>query len=144
VELLLRDIYGDDDILALNLVQSALSGVASALTEFLRKDLWQEHADAMLLDWYYAPNDEGITGSDFRSAMVALASLTSRVLEVDADPSAFGEYTVEFAKHVREHWDIRPDPEFLRVWARPSPSTAPEVSGWSGTPELEALLIKGT
>jgi hypothetical protein len=146
VELLLRDLYTDGDIVALDRVRSAVLKVTFALTKHLRKDLWQEHLDAMELDWFYASPNSAISDSDFECAMVARASLMSRVHEVDADPSAFGEYTIEFAKHLGERWDCRSDLQFIRLWARPSQGTSPKASGWSDTLELlsEALLTKGT
>src|SRR5262245_43812206 len=42
---------------------------------------------------------------EWRRGMVAKADLIHRVREVNANPSTFSEYTIEFAKLFAERWD---------------------------------------
>jgi len=114
VELLLRDLYGVGDIEALERVRSAVLQVVLALTNHLRKDLWQEHEDAIDFDFYGYP-----PCSDLKREAMAQANLMARVLEVFANPSAFSEYTLASAKHFSRRWDCL-DPEFLRLLGRSS------------------------
>jgi hypothetical protein len=100
VELLLRDLYGVGDIEALERVRSAVLQVVFALTKHVRRDLWQEHEDAIDFDFYRCP-----LCSDVKREIEAQANLMARVLEINANPTAFGEYTVASAKHFSERWD---------------------------------------
>jgi len=114
IELLLRDLY-DVDIPTLDRIRSAVWRVARSLTNYVRKDLWQEHQDAIDFDYILGvgvPDGAGISGSEHRYGLRAKASLIARVRDVEANPSAFSEYTVEFAKRFGQHWDCsRLDPE---------------------------------
>jgi hypothetical protein len=106
VERLLRDLYGDIECDELDGVLNAIFVIVEAFTQYVRKDLWQEHRDAM--DWEYVgaigpPDGYGLSGSDFRRAHEALANLRVHVREVRRNPSAFSKYTIEFAtRHVEE------------------------------------------
>ena len=60
--------------------------------------------------------DQGLSG-DCRRGMAAKVDLFRRVRAVNADPSTFSEYTIEFAKLFAERWDcskeyVEPPPEF--------------------------------
>ncbi len=105
VERILRDLYGDIDSEALERTLRAVLIIVMEFTEFLRKDLWQEHQDAM--DWDYirgigVPEGYGISGSDHRRGMMAVSDLGTRVRKVRKNPSAFSKYTVEFARACNE------------------------------------------
>jgi hypothetical protein len=118
VELLLRDLYGDCAGDAMDRVLDAVLVIVLEFTQFVRKDLYDEHHCAM--DWDYnlgigVPDGYGISGSDHRRGHKALNELRVRVREVPKNPSAFNKYTVEFATHHFEEWVImEPDGERLR------------------------------
>lgn len=106
VERLLRDLYGDIESDVLDRVLNAIFVIVEEFTQYVRKDLWQEHNDAMNWDYMWGiglPDGCGLSGSDHTRAHGALAHLRVRVHEVRANPSAFSKYTVEFATlHVEE------------------------------------------
>jgi hypothetical protein len=124
IELLLRDLYGDVDIPTLDRIRPAVLSVVLGLTKYVRKDLWQEHEDAIAFDNSLGigiPDGYGISGSDRRGGLAAQANLVPRIRDVESDPSAFSEYTVGFAKLFGERWDFnRLDPEDIRLSARPT------------------------
>jgi hypothetical protein len=116
VERLLRDLYGEANIGALDRVRSAVFVIVEKFTQHICKDLWKEHTDAIAMDYACGigvPEDCAITGSDFGRAQSAARDLGDRVRAVRADPSAFGKYTVEFVRKVRDEWlklDAAADP----------------------------------
>jgi hypothetical protein len=107
VECLLRDLYGDVESEALDSILRAVLRIVEQFAKFVRPDLWKEHSDAEDLDYMFGigvPDGCAINGSDWRRGMAAKADLILRVCEVDANPSTFNEYTVEFAKRFGENW----------------------------------------
>jgi hypothetical protein len=100
VERLLRDIYGDIESEALDKILRAIFVIVLEFAEYVRKDLWQEHVDAMAWDYIWGiglPDGYGISGSDHGRAMKAVEDLRVRVREVRENLSTFSRYTVEFA-----------------------------------------------
>jgi hypothetical protein len=115
VECLLRDLYGDVESDALDSILRAVFRVVEQFAKFVRPDLWKEHSDAEDLDYMLGigvPDGYGISGSDWRRGMAAKADLFHRVREVNANPSTFSEYTIEFAKHFAERWDCSQEYKF--------------------------------
>jgi hypothetical protein len=107
VEHLLRDLYGDIETEALDSVLRAVFCIVEECTKYVRTDLWKEHTDAVDMDYMLGigvPDGYGISGSDHRRGMAAKFDLIVRACEVGANPFAFSEYTVEFAKRFGEHW----------------------------------------
>jgi hypothetical protein len=105
VERLLRDLYGDIESDSLDTILSAIFVMVQEFTQYVRKELWEEHQDAMNCDYICGigvPEGLGFSDGDNRRAHGALANLRVRVHEVRANPSAFSKYTVEFALHVEE------------------------------------------
>lgn len=105
VERLLRDLYGDIEGDAMDRVLHAVLAIVEEFTQFVRKDLYDEHQWAR--DWDYifgiGGYGYGISGSDHRRAHKALDNLKVRVRAVRKNPSAFSKYTVEFAtRHFEE------------------------------------------
>jgi hypothetical protein len=85
----------------------------------VRPDLAKEHRDAEDFDWILGigvPEGYGINGSDWRRGMKAKVDLFGRVREVNANPSAFSEYTREFAKLFAERWDCTKELEWETEW----------------------------
>jgi hypothetical protein len=122
VECLLRDLYGDNESEALDSALYAVFSIVKAFTKYVRADLCKEHSDAMALDYMLGiglPEGYGISGSIWRCGMRAKFDLRVRAYEVLACPSAFSEYTVEFAKRFGEHWIVpNNDKEFLEMKTR--------------------------
>jgi hypothetical protein len=113
VDVLLRDLYGNVDCEARDRVLRAVRVIVQGLTKYVRKDLWQEHSDALDLDKYIFgigfPDGYGICGSELRYGVRAKYDLILRVCRVNANPSAFSEYTVEFAKRFSRKWVCTPE-----------------------------------
>jgi hypothetical protein len=112
VERLLRDLYGDVESDALDALLRAVFVVAETFVRYVRKDLWQEHQDA--LDWDYIwgignPEGYGFSGSDHRRAMRAIDDLQLRARHVSDNPSAFSRYTLEFVKIIGEKFKAHDD-----------------------------------
>jgi hypothetical protein len=109
VECLLRDLYGDVESEALDILAVALLRIVQQFARYVRPDLWKEHQNAEDLDFDVfgigVPDGYGFGGSDYRHAMAARAGLINRVREVNANPSGFSEYTIEFAKLFGQQWD---------------------------------------
>jgi hypothetical protein len=131
VECLLRELYGDCDQQATDRVRSAAFCIVAEFTKYLRKDLWKEHDDAVEFDYILGigvPEGSGISSSEWRSGMWAKVALFTRACEVSTNPSAYSEYTVEFAKRFGEHWALPNNyKEFLSLtdeekmcWLHPS------------------------
>jgi hypothetical protein len=110
VERLLRDLYGDSDIEAIDRIRRAVFAITEEFTQYLCKDLWQEHQDACDVDFVLGigvPEECSINGNDCRRADKARYDLAVRFRAVYANPTAFSKYTREFAK---------PDPQWaLRI-----------------------------
>jgi hypothetical protein len=120
VECLLRDLYGDVESDALDSVLRAVFRIIEQFAKYVRPDLWKEHSDAEHLDYMFGigvPDGYGIGGSDWRRGMGAKADLIHRVREVNANPSIFSEYTIEFAKLFAEQWDCSREYKFSDLWA---------------------------
>jgi hypothetical protein len=108
VECLLCDLYGDTESEALDSIVRAVFRTVQQFAKYVRADIWKEHEDAERFDYLFGvgvPDGYGIGGSDFRRGMSAKVDLFHRVREVNADPSIFSEYTIEFAKLFAERWD---------------------------------------
>ena len=108
VECLLRDLYGDFEIKALDSVVLAVFRIVQQFAHYVRPDLWKEHQDAENLDYMLGigvPEGGGISGGEWRRGMVAKHDLMLRVCEVRENPSAFSAYTGEFAARFGEMWD---------------------------------------
>jgi hypothetical protein len=122
IECLLRDLYGDIESEALDGVLDAVFSVVQAFTKYARTDLWKEYSDALDLDYTHGigvPEGYGISGSEWRRGMWAKFDLIVRAYDVRANPSAFSEYTVEFANRFGEHWIVpNNDKEFLKLKTR--------------------------
>jgi hypothetical protein len=107
VERLLRDLYGEGDIDALDRVRGAVFTIVNEFTRHLRKDLWQEHLDAQDIDYVCGiglPEGYALSGSDYRDANCARRDLALRARAVRANPSAFSKYTVQFVKILEQEW----------------------------------------
>jgi hypothetical protein len=99
VERLLRDLYGDIDSETLDQVLCAVFTIVQEFTRYVRKDLWQEHHDAVNFDYaggIGVPEGYAISGSEWRCGMIAIDNLRVRAREVRKNPAAFSKYTVEF------------------------------------------------
>jgi hypothetical protein len=119
VECLLRDLYGDIENEALETILVAVFTIVETFTKVVRTDLSKEHSDAVDFDYIVGigvPDGYGISGSEFRRGMAAKVDLFTRACEVRANPSAYSEYSVEFAKHFGERWELPDNPiEFLSL-----------------------------
>jgi hypothetical protein len=115
VECLLRDLYGDIESDALDSVLQAVFRIVEQFAKFVRLDLSKEHRDAENLDYMFGigvPDWSAINGSDWRRGMAAKADLIHRVREVNANPSTFSAYTIEFATLFAERWDCSQEYKF--------------------------------
>jgi len=103
VERLLRDLYGDVEGDAVETLRRAVFYIVHEVLYHVRKDIWQEHDDAAAYDYGMygigVPEGHGIHTSQIADALGAQQDLADRVTKVLKDPSAFSEYTVEFAKY---------------------------------------------
>jgi hypothetical protein len=107
VERLLRDLYGDIDSEALDQILRAVLGIVQEFTRYVRKTLWQEHEDAVAWDYIRGIGvlkGYGISSTEWRCGMIAISDLAARAREVLKNPSAFSEYTVEFAKYYEQNY----------------------------------------
>jgi hypothetical protein len=107
VERLLRDLYGDGNNEAIDLVRRAVFQIVQGFTQFVRKDLWQEHNDAETFDYINGiglPEGCGLSGSDLRRAWRAAVDVAIRARTVRANPTAFSKYTVAFVKVLAEEF----------------------------------------
>jgi hypothetical protein len=112
VESLLRDLYGDLESEALDSVVLAVFSIVQQFARYVRPDLCKEHDCAADLDWMLGiglPEGAGITGSDHGRGNEAKFRLIRRVREVNAKPSTFSEYTIEFANLFAQRWDCSED-----------------------------------
>jgi hypothetical protein len=107
VERLLRDLYGEADIDALDCVRSAVFTIANEFLRHLRKGLWQEHIDTLAIDYLSGiglPEGSCIQGSDHGRAYEAMRDLALRARAVRTEPGAFGKYTVRFVEKLEHEW----------------------------------------
>lgn len=119
VDTLLCELYGDVDREAVDRVVDAVHSIVYGFTKYVRQDLWKEHGDAVVFDYLFGfgwTDGEGYSGSDWRRGMQAKFDLMSRVREVAANPSAFSEYTIEFARRFDQRWDCSPDSSGARLF----------------------------
>jgi hypothetical protein len=99
VERLLRDLCEELDDEAIDRLRSAALVIVEEFTKFVRKDLWQEHQDAVNVDYSCGigvPDGYGIGGSDFRRGVCSGRDLELRARAVRDNPAAFSKYTVMF------------------------------------------------
>jgi len=107
VERLLRDLYGESDNQAVERVRHAVFVIVDVLTQYLRKDLWQENQDAEKIDYVCGigvPDGCAIHGHDHSEANCAAHDLELRARAVRANPTAFAKYTVEFVNDLYANW----------------------------------------
>ena len=112
LETALRDLYGDVESDALDGVLRAVFRIVEQFAIFVRPDLSKEHRDAENLDYMLGigvPDGYGINGSDWRRGMAAKFYLILRVYEVQQEPSAFSDYTIDFANRFSQEWDCSPN-----------------------------------
>jgi hypothetical protein len=115
VECLLRDLYGDIESEALDSIVRAIFRTVQQFAKYVRPDIWREHQDAENFDYLFGvgvPEGYGISSGDCRRGMAAKVDLFRRVRAVNADPSTFSEYTIEFAKLFAERWDCTQEYKF--------------------------------
>jgi len=108
VECLLRDLYGDVESDALDSIVWVVFRIVERFTKYVHPDLWKEHQDAVRLDYMLGigvPERCSIGGSDWRRGMAAKFWLILRVYEVQQEPSAFSDYTIDFANRFNQQWD---------------------------------------
>jgi hypothetical protein len=99
VERLLRDLYGEPDNEAIDQLRSAVFAIVEEFTRFVRKDVWQEHQDAVNVDYSCGigvPDGCGIGSSEFHRGVRSGHDLELRARAVRANPAAFSKYTVMF------------------------------------------------
>jgi len=112
VECLLRDLYGDVESDALKSIVWAVFGIVERFTKYVRPDLWKEHQDAKDLDYMDGigvPEGYGISSSEMRRGLAAQLYLILRVYEIQQEPSAFSDYTIDFANRFSQKWDCSPN-----------------------------------
>jgi hypothetical protein len=105
---LLRDLYGDVESEALDSSLRAVFLIVEQFAKFVRPDLWKEHSDAEDLDYMFGigvPDGCGISGGECGRGMAAKFYLILRVYEVQQEPSAFSDYTIDFANRFSQQWD---------------------------------------
>jgi hypothetical protein len=113
VEHLLRDLYGEFDNRAISRVRDAVFWIVEEFTQYLRKDLWQEHQEASCVDYMCGigvPEGCGINGSEYRGGLCAAHDLERRARAVRANPAAFSRYTVGFVDKLFANWRSLAEP----------------------------------
>jgi hypothetical protein len=108
VECLLRDLYGDVESEALDSIVGAVFRIVKQFTKYVCPDLCKEHEDAEDLDYIFGigrPEGYAISSGQWRDGMVAKRDLILRVYEVQQEPSAFSDYTIDFANRFSQQWD---------------------------------------
>jgi hypothetical protein len=99
VERLLRDLYGEPHNEAIDRARSAVFVIVEEFTKFVRNDVWQEHQDAVNVDYINGigvPDGYGLGGTDFRRGIRSAQNLKLRAHAVRANSTAFSKYTVMF------------------------------------------------
>jgi len=114
VERILRDLYGNIDSEALERTLHSVLRIAEEFTRFVRRDLWQEHQDAM--DWDYiwgigVPDGYPIYRSDQELGHSAYCNLQQRARTVRENPSAYSRYTVASANEIYDEKYVEPEPD---------------------------------
>ena len=107
VERLLRNLYGEFDDRAINRVRDAVFWIVEEFTQYLRKDLWQEHQNAWRVDYMCGigvPEGYGLSGSDHHRGHCAADDLELRARAVRANPAGFSKYTVGFVNELFASW----------------------------------------
>jgi hypothetical protein len=107
VERLLRNLYGEFDNQAVKRVRDAVFWIVEEFTQYLRKDLWQEHRNAWRVDYMCGigvPEGYGIAGSEHRQGLCAADDLEIRARAVRANPAGFSKYTVGFVNELFASW----------------------------------------
>jgi hypothetical protein len=103
VERVLRDLYGEADNEAIDRSRHAIFTIVEEFTKYLRNDLWQEHQNAVYVDYMCGigvPEGCGLGGSDHSRGHCAAHDLELRARAVRANPEAFSKYTVEFVNEL--------------------------------------------
>jgi hypothetical protein len=124
VEHLLRDLYGEFDNQAINRVRDAVFWIVEEFTQYLRKDIWQEHQEAWCVDYMCGigvPEGYGIGGSEHRRGLCAAHDLKRHARAVRVNPAAFSRYTVRFVDELFANWRSLAEPtEEARAVAPPT------------------------
>ena len=126
VECLLRDLYGDVESDALDSIVWAVFRIVERFTKYVRPDLWKEHEDAKDFDYMVGigvPEGYGTGSSECRRGLAAQLYLILRVYEVQQEPSAFSDYTIDFANRFSQEWDCSPNNvrELVKKWLPSNP-----------------------
>jgi hypothetical protein len=90
-------------------VREAALSIVVEFANYLRKDLWQEHQNAIDVDYMCGigvPEGFGISGCDFSDGQRASHDLKLRGRTVRANPDAFSKYTVEFVDKLFSRWSL--------------------------------------
>jgi hypothetical protein len=107
VERLLRDLYGDVDSDRFNDLVAAMKLTTLTLSSHLLPDLEAEHNTAFLVDrgaGRCLPPGDGVSKWMVTDGVEAGEELILRVRAVLSSASAYGRYTVGFAKALNEYW----------------------------------------
>jgi len=107
VECLLRDLYGNCDEQAIDVVRHAVLAILREIAKYVCKDLSEEHAYARDIDYVFGiglPEGYGISGSDHRRMHCAADKLIERARAVRAAPTNFSKYTLSFVNDLYENW----------------------------------------
>ena len=107
VECLLRDLYGNCDEQAIDVVRHAVLAILGEIAKYVCKDLSEEHAYAWDIDYVFGiglPEGYGISGSDHRRMHCAADKLIERARAVRAAPTNFSKYTLSFVNDLYENW----------------------------------------
>jgi hypothetical protein len=114
VDCLLGHLYGDFNDEAMDRIRYAVFRLTEEFARYLRKDLWEEHQNATAIDYVLGigvPDGCFIHGSDHSRANRAAHELALRARAVNANPTAFSKYTVEFVEMLDRDWNLRPADE---------------------------------
>ena len=115
----MRDRYGEIESEALDRVLRAVFRIVEEFTKYVRPDLEKEHHDAWRLDYSFGiglPEGDCLGSSDVGRGITAKRDLIHRARVVNANPSAFSEYTREFAKLFAERWDCTKEGDWETEW----------------------------
>lgn len=125
VERLLRDLYGDVDSDRFKELLAALKLTTLTLSSHYLPDLEAEHNTALMVDRGAGrcinPGD-GVSRHMLATGVYAAEELILRVRAILTYPSAYGRYTVAFAKTLNEYWPA------VQQWRRLA-KTVPEAIG---------------
>ena len=107
VERLLHDLYGKLANEAITRVRHAVFWIVAEFAKYLRKDLWQEHQNAVDIDYMCGigvPEGCCLSSSDYREGQCAAHDLELRARAVRGDPGAFSKYTERFVNELFANW----------------------------------------